>query len=177
MSATPPAFDCPGNYVAGAPSLLRCAKCNRTLAVKDAVRTPTGYVCPLFVKARVATFYNATPIHTALLALLSVPIGALAGFLLSLVGGISFISLMLIGLLAPAAGGAIGELLRSVFKKTRGQYFWLAAAGGVSVGAAWFVLAPLLRGLASGNLNALWGFIPLFGLGLLLSTLIARMRV
>jgi len=61
--SSPPEFACPGNYVAPQPSSLRCAKCGRPLDVKDARYTPTGYVCPYYVKARVATFYNAGFVH------------------------------------------------------------------------------------------------------------------
>src|SRR6266545_2828027 len=59
-------FDCP--YQASGPTTLRCAKCNRPLMAKDARRTPTGYVCPYYIKARVATFYNASPEHYVIVA-------------------------------------------------------------------------------------------------------------
>src|SRR5512140_2821638 len=74
-------FDCP--YVASGPTTLRCSKCNRPLMAKDAVRTPTGYVCPYYVKARVATFYNARPEHYVIVAIVALVLGGIAGFILN----------------------------------------------------------------------------------------------
>jgi hypothetical protein len=162
---TPAAFDCPGNYIAGAPTTLKCAKCTRPLLVKDAKRTPTGYVCPYFIKARVATFYNATPLQHVLVALLTIPIGIATGWILGRLGGFLIWILFLI---APAAGGAIAEIVRRVFKGVRGQYFWLVAAIGTGLGAAGALL------LGGFGLNDIFAII---GLVLMIGALIARLRM
>jgi uncharacterized YccA/Bax inhibitor family protein len=82
--------DCPGNYVASLPTTLRCARCTRPLLVKDAKRTPTGYVCPYYVKARVATFYNANALHHVGVGVLALIGGIVAGLALQLIGTIGF---------------------------------------------------------------------------------------
>jgi hypothetical protein len=169
-------FDCPGNYVAPAPTTLRCAKCSRPLAVKDAVRTPTGYVCPYYVKARVATFYNATPLQHAAVFGITLVLGVLVGFGLQLVSRIGFFSIIIMMTAAPAAGAGIAEVVRRAFKGVRGQYFWAAATAGIIAGSAAFVVLPLLIALLGGGFSGLGALIQLLGLGLLVSTLIARLR-
>lgn len=169
-------FDCPGNYIAPTPTTLRCAKCTRPLAVKDAVRTPTGYVCPYYVKARVATFYNATPLQHAAVFGMTLVLGVVVGIGLRLISGISFFSIIILMTAGPAAGAGIAELVRRVFKGVRGQYFWAAAAAGIIMGAGVLVVLPLLLMLLSGSLPGLGVLIQLLGLGLVVSTLIARLR-
>jgi len=169
-------FDCPGNYVSPTPSTLRCAKCSRPLAVKDAVRTPTGYVCPYYVKARVATFYNATPLHHAAVFGITLALGVLVGIGLRLIGGIGFFSIIIMMAAAPAAGAGIAEVVRRMLKKVRGQYFWAAATAGIVLGAAPSVILPVLLALLGGGFPGLSTLIQLLGLGLLISALIARMR-
>jgi hypothetical protein len=164
-------FNCP--YQASGETTLRCSKCGRPLMAKDARRTPTGYVCPYYVKARVATFYNATPIHYVIVAAISFVLGIVAGFALRLVGNIGFFAIILSLFAGPIIGGVVAEAIRRVMPRTRGQYFWLAAAVGLVVGAA-IPLLPLLFQILAGNIFAL---IPLVGLGIAVSTLIARMRI
>jgi hypothetical protein len=168
-------FDCP--YQATGPTTLRCSKCNRPLMPKDARRTPTGYVCPYYVKARVATFYNASPVHYVIVAGVALVLGVVAGLALRLVGGIGFFSIILTLFAGPLIGGIIAEGIRRVLGKTRGQYFWLAAAIGTVVGAAWFVVLPVLAQFLAGSPGALFALIPVVGLGLAVSTLVARMRI
>ncbi len=172
--------DCPGNYVAARPSALRCAKCNRPLDVKDAQRTPTGYVCPYYVKARVATFYNAGAHHYIVTALIATVAGALAGFVLQLVGNIGFFAIILTLFVAPLAGGLIAELIQRTLRmmgRARGQHVWLVAASGTVLGAAAFVIAPVILLLLVGSPGAIFALIPVLGLVLTVSTLIARLRI
>ncbi len=175
-NATSTAFDCPGNYIAPTPTTLRCSKCNRLLAVKDAKRTPTGYVCPYFVKARVATFYNAGPQHYAIATGIAFVLGILIGFALNLVAGIGFFSIILTVFVGPAAGGLVAEAIRRVNGKNRGQYIWLAAAIAMVIGSAYFTILPPLVRLLAGSPGFLFALIPTLGIGLAVSTLIARMR-
>jgi len=175
-ATTEPAFDCPGNYIAPTPTTLRCAKCNRPLATKDARRTPTGYVCPYFVKARVATFYNAKPQHYLIAIAIAFVMGIAAGFVLSRAGGIGFFSIILTVFIGPAAGGLVAEAIRRVNGKNRGQYTWLAASIALVVGSAWFTILPPLARLLAGSPNFLFALIPTLGIALAVSALIARMR-
>jgi len=61
--------------------------------------------------------------------------------------------------------------------KNRGQYFWLTAAIAVVVGAAYFIILPPLLGLLGGRVNLIAALIPGIGLALLVSAMIARMRI
>lgn len=181
--AATPAFDCPGNYVAPAPTTLRCAKCSRPLMVKDAKRTPTGYVCPYYVKARVATFYNAGWIDYLPVIVIALIGGVIAGIVMRAVGG--FI------LFAPVVGGAVGagvaEVIRRVMKGKRGQNFWLVAAISLVLGAGMVILGPLLAVLAlagadGGRLqygagSLIGSVMPLIGLAIAVGALITRMRI
>src|SRR6266542_2828821 len=119
-------FNCP--YVASGPTTLRCSKCNRPLMAKDAVRTPTGYVCPFYVKARVATFYNARVEHYVIVAVVALVLGAVAGFVLSFLGRIGFFAIIITLFAGPIIGGVAAEVIRRALPRVRGQYFWLTAA-------------------------------------------------
>ncbi len=163
-------------YVADGPTTLRCSKCNRPLMPKDAKRTPTGYVCPNYVKARVATFYNAQPVHYAIVAVVALVSGIAAGFVLRLVGTIGFFAIILTLFVAPAIGGIVAEAIRRLLKGIRGQYFWAVAGAALAVGAAYFTVLPLIALLLAGSPSFIWALIPLGGLALAVSTLAARMR-
>ena len=176
--ATPASqYDIECQYVATGPTMLRCSKCNRPLMTKDARRTPTGYVCPYYVKARVATFYNAKPEHYSLVGFVAVLLGAAAGFVLRLAGGIGFFAIIITLFAGPAIGGLVAEAIRRVMGKTRGQYFWLAAAIAFVVGAIPFTVLPVLAAFLVFSPNALFALIPVVGVGLAVSTMIARMRI
>lgn len=181
MPPTPAgAFDCPGNYVAAGETSLRCAKCNRPLLVKDARRTPTGYVCPYFVKARVATFYNANVGHYAVAGALSVLAGAVLGLALNLAASVPFFGIIITLAVAPAGGAAVAEVVRRVLKamnNARGQYMWLVMAVGMVLGAAYFTVLPALALFLRFSPGAIFALIPLVGLVLATGTLIARSRI
>jgi hypothetical protein len=168
-------FDC--QYHASGPTTLRCSKCNRPLMAKDAVRTPTGYVCPYYVKARVATFYNASPVHYVIVALVALALGAVAGLALRFIGSIGFFAIILCVFAGPIIGGVIAEGIRRVLGKVRGQYFWLVAAIATVVGAAYFTVLPPLFLFLAGSPSALFALIPILGLVLAVSTLVARMKI
>ena len=169
-------FDCPGNYRTPTPSTLRCSKCNRPLAIKDAQRTPTGYVCPYYVKARVASFYTAGPKQYILAVLIAFVLGIGIGFVLQLVGRIGFFALILTIFIGPAAGGLVAEAIRRVNGKERGQYIWLFAAIAMGVGAAYFTVLPVLFALLAGSPGFIFALIPVAGLALAVTTLVARLR-
>lgn len=168
-------LECP--YVATAPTTLRCARCNRPLMTKDARHTPTGYVCPYYVKARVATFYNAKPEHYSLVGFITVLMGAVGGFVLQLAGSIGFFAIIIVLFAGPAIGGLVAEAIRRIMGKTRGQYFWLVAAISFVIGAVPFTLLPVFALLARFSPSALFALIPVVGVGLAVSTMVARMRI
>ena len=170
-------FDCPGNYLAPTPTTLRCSRCNRLLATKDARQTPTGYVCPYFVQSRVARFYTAGPQHYAIAVAIAFVLGIGIGFILQLIGRVGLFAIILTVFAAPAAGGAVAEAIRRVNGKNRGQHIWLAAAIALGVGSAPFTILPPLVGLLAGSPGFLFALIPTVGLALAISTLVARLRI
>ena len=172
-----PTGPCDYGYLAGGPTTLRCARCERPLMVKDAQRTPTGYVCPNYVRGRVAMFYNANALHYVIVFVVALLGGVVAGLALQLISRIGFFSLIIMFVAAPAIGAGIAEVIRRALGKNRGQYFWLAATIAVILGAAWFVILPPLFGLLAGSPNFLFALIPILGLGILISAMIARMRI
>jgi hypothetical protein len=95
---------------------------------------------------------------------------------LRFLGSIGFFAIILVIFGGPIIGGVIAEAIRRVLPKTRGQYFWLTAAIAVAVGGAFFTLPPVLLLFLSFSPNAIFGLIPLVGLVLAISTLVARMR-
>ncbi|MCS7087182.1 MAG: hypothetical protein NZL91_00550 [Thermoflexales bacterium] len=172
-------FDCPGNYIAATPSALRCAKCNRPLDIKDAQRIPTGYVCPYYVKARVATFYNANLGHYLVVGALCLVIGVLAGFGLRFLGAsVAFFSLWLTLILSPLIGGGIAELVRRVLHamgKARGQRMWVVGAACTGAGGGIVVLPELVVRVMLGA-PVLGSAIALMGILLVASVVAARLR-
>jgi len=171
------AFDCPGNYRAANPSALRCAKCNRPLDVKDARLTPTGYVCPYYIKARVSTFYTAGPQHYVVAVVIAIVLGIGVGLALQLVGQVSFFGLILILFVGPAAGGLVAEAIRRANGRQRGQYIWLAAAIGLAIGATPFTVLPALLALLVGSPGFIFALIPVAGLALAAGALVSRLRL
>ena len=182
MSSNPipqPTTACEYGYTASGPTTLKCAKCTLPLMVKDAKRTPTGYVCPNYVKGRIAMAYNANATHYVVAVLIALVLGAVAGFALNLVAGIGFFSFILISIAGPFVGGVIAEAIRRTLKamgNARGQYIWLAAAIAAGVGAASFILLPAL-GILLGRGFSLTPLIAIYGLVVTLGTLIARLRI
>jgi hypothetical protein len=170
---------CEYGYTASGPTRLKCAKCELPLMVKDAKRTPTGYVCPNYVKGRVAMAYNANTTHYIVAVLIALVLGGVAGFALNLIGGVGFFSIILMTFAGPFAGGVIAEAIRRTLKamgNARGQYVWLASAIAVGVGASPFILLPALSLLARGGF-ALSPLIAIYGLVVTIGALVARLRI
>jgi hypothetical protein len=169
-------FDCPGDYRAANPSALRCAKCDRPLDVKDARLTPTGYVCPYYIKSRVATFYTAGPRQYIVAVAIAFILSLGAGLVLQLVGQVAFFGLILTLFVGPAAGGLIAEVIRRANGKDRGQYIWLAATIALVIGALPSTVLPALVALLLGSFDFIFALIPVLGLVLASGTLASRLR-
>lgn len=171
---------CEYGYRAGAPTTLKCAKCLRPLLVKDAQQTPVGYVCPNYVKGRIAASYNAGPQHYVVAGVIALLAGAIAGFALRFVSGVGFFGFILMTFVGPAAGGIIAESIRIPLRKmgkVRGQYIWLVAAICVGIAASPFLVLPALFSLLNGSFAIIGNAIGLYGLVVMIATLIARLRI
>jgi len=109
--------------------------------------------------------------------LIAFVLGLGIGFVLQLIGHVGFFAIILTLFVAPAAGGIVAEAIRRVNGKNRGQYVWLAAAIALAIGSAPFTILPPLVGLLAGSPSFLFALIPVVGLALTISTLVARLRI
>mgnify|MGYP003331848074 FL=1 len=131
---------------------LRCNRCGKLICSKCAVRTPTGYRCEECVKGQQKTFVTAQ--------LQDYPLAFLVGGVLSYLGGLLAGALSFFVLfLAPIAGGLIAEAIRRVVSKRRAPNLFKVAAAGVALGAAPFLLRPLLFLLAGAGMGALFALL------------------
>ena len=116
---------------------LRCKNCDKPITVKEAVRTPTGYICRdcarnqqrVFVTAKWSDYIIATVVAGVLSFLASLLLGFVSGFL-------GFYMIFLVMVIGPAAGGIIAEVVRAAVQKRRGKNLFLAAAAATAVGGA-----------------------------------------
>ena len=129
---------------------LRCNNCERPICVSCAVRTPTGYRCKECVRNHQRSFDTSEwydfIVGFAVAALLS----GVAAFLVSLIGGIGFFGLLLIGIGAPTAGAIIAEAVRAATRKRRSRPLFITVAIAVVVGALPIVLLQLFTGSLFG---------------------------
>ncbi|MBX7214143.1 MAG: hypothetical protein K1X39_09050 [Thermoflexales bacterium] len=169
-------WQCP--YQPSGETTLRCAKCARPLMVKDARRTPIGYVCPEYVKGRRATFFNAKGYDYPLTAILALLGGVISTVIFSLIGDLGIFAIYLLIPAGPVAGGIVAEVLRRLLKKRRGQWSWLVAVVAFGLGALIVLGAPTLYILArTGMLVFAGSLVALIGVGTAIATLVARLRL
>lgn len=148
---------------------LRCNRCGKLICSQCAQRTPTGYRCPECVRGQQRIF-NTAQVQDYVLAFL-------VGAMLSYLGGLVASRLgFFVILLAPLAGSLIAEAIRRVVNKRRSPSLFRLAAGGVALGAAPFVLLPLLALLLGVGFNALLGLLwPAAYLGIVTYTVYQRL--
>jgi hypothetical protein len=115
---------------------LRCNLCGKYICSKCAIRTPTGYRCEDCVRGQQKKFETAKAVDYL--------VGFVVAFLLSAVGGLiaSAVGFFTI-LIAPVAGGLIAEAVRATTGRRRSPRLFLAAAIGVALGGAIFIVQPL----------------------------------
>lgn len=131
-------------YHPNVPTSLRCNKCDKPICSRDAVRTPTGYRCKDCVRQQQEIFFNATAADYVIAAVIALPTGFLAQ---RYVGQIGFFVI----LLGPLIGGLVGEVIFRATGRRRGRYTWLAALGGLSLGALAGASPFLTFALAGGG--------------------------
>ena len=128
---------------------LRCNRCGKLICSQCARRTPTGYRCEECVKGQQKTFVTAQ--------LQDYPLAFLVGGVLSYVGGLIGTNIgFFVIFVAPLAGGLIAEAIRRVVGKRRAPNLFKIAAAGVALGAAPFLLRPLLFLLGGAGMGALF---------------------
>jgi len=151
---------------------LRCNKCSKPICTKCAVRTPVGYRCQECVRGQQAIFQTAQWYDYAIgagvalvLSAIITPFGGLLGWFAIFLG--------------PVGGTVVAEVVRFAVRKRRGRYFAELVGGAMILGAAPFVLLPLIFGLLGGGRGGfgLFGLLwPVLFLVLAVGTAYARLR-
>lgn len=127
-------------------TLLRCNRCGRPMCLKCVQRTPVGYRCKECLGEQRAGYYTATPLDHALAAILALVLGAVAAFILSLLGYFWLIAIFA----GPFAGGIISETIRRVTGKRRGRYLGVTACVALVLGALGILVLPALPFVLAG---------------------------
>lgn len=113
-------------------TLLRCNRCNDPYCINCLVRTPVGYRCKTCLNIQQAGFYTATVFDYV--------IAGVVGFIASIIGGAIAVAIGGFFILfqifyAPAAGGAISEIIWRALSKRRGRYIWLVSCAAFLLGS------------------------------------------
>jgi MFS family permease len=132
---------------------LRCNNCGKLICSKCAISTPTGYRCAECVRGRQKVFETAHTFDYVIAFAVSLVLSFIGGLL---VGRLGFFTI----LLAPVAGSIIAEAVRAATGRRRSPRLYMLTAVGVALGAATFVLQPLLAFMLGGDMrflfSALW---------------------
>ncbi len=132
---------------------LRCNNCGKLICSKCAISTPTGYRCAECVRGRQKVFETAQSFDYVTAFVVAVILSFIGGLL---VGRLGFFTI----LLAPVAGSIIAEAVRVITGRRRSPRLYMVTAVGVALGAATFVIQPLLAFILGGDLRlliiALW---------------------
>jgi tetratricopeptide (TPR) repeat protein len=110
-------------------TMLRCNRCSKPICTRCAVQTPVGYRCKECVGKQQAVFYTGGAVDYVIAGAISVVLGGIASYLMTLLGA-WFIAL----LLGPAAGIGIAELVRLAVQRRRSKYLWIVVGAGMVVG-------------------------------------------
>lgn len=127
------------------PTVLRCNRCERPICTEDARRTPTGYRCPNCIREQQKIFDTAQWRDYIVAFVMSAALSAIASVLVSLISGFFFGLGVL--LLAPAAGGVIGNAVLWATGRRRSRALFATAAAGVVAGALPWLIGISLRAL------------------------------
>ena len=114
---------------------LRCNNCNRPICASCAVRTPTGYRCKECVRDRQRTFDTSEWVDYVAGFAVAAILSGIAASLVTLVGGIGFFGLLIIGAGASTVGVIISEAVRAVTRKHRSRPLFITVSIGVVIGA------------------------------------------
>ncbi|HSR30307.1 MAG TPA: tetratricopeptide repeat protein [Anaerolineae bacterium] len=143
-------------------TMLRCNRCGKPICTRCTVQTPVGYRCKECVGQQQSAFYTGGAIDYAIGSVISLVLGGIAGYIMTLLGAWFFALI-----LGPAIGIGIAEAVRLAVRRRRSRYLWMVVAGGIIVGT----LPALLIAL-----NSLWALLAL-GLFLVLAVGAATARL
>lgn len=118
------------------PTSLRCNRCGRPVCSRCIVRTPVGYRCRDCVRGQQQIFENAFWYDYVIAVVITLPLAAIAGALVTALG---FFSIFL----APVVGGVVAEIVRWAVRRRRGRYLPHTAAAAFALGGLGLVLLPV----------------------------------
>lgn len=103
---------------------LRCYRCNKPLDMKTAINNPgVGYICADCRREVEAPYFTATQFDYLIAAMVSLPLGLFAAFLMfTFIGGFGFFTYILYALMGPGIGTAIATLVLRLSGRRRGRY-------------------------------------------------------
>ncbi len=105
---------------------LRCNRCEKPICARCAVNTPVGYRCKSCINEQQETFYSALWYDYAVAAAVTLPLAAVASFLVLSIGWMTIF-------VAPFAGSLIAEGVRLATRRRRGR--WLPLVVGLCIAA------------------------------------------
>lgn len=108
---------------------LRCNKCGRYMCAECAVPTPIGYRCKQCVRQHEDKFFTASNNDYATIFAICAGLGAVGGFVASLVG---FLLILIIA--GIPVGGFVAEIALRATKRRRGRYSGEVGAAGAVIG-------------------------------------------
>lgn len=107
-------------------TILRCNRCEKPICARCAVNTPVGYRCKSCINEQQETFYSALWYDYAVAAAVTLPLAAVASFLVLSIGWMTIF-------VAPFAGSLIAEGVRLATRRRRGR--WLPLVVGLCIAA------------------------------------------
>ncbi len=149
---------------------LHCTNCNRPICYECVRAAPVGQLCPECARARRPRNYQVTAGTLVLVIPVALVAGLVVTFLASLLLGMSgFFGFLIAFLLGPVSGEAFVRLLDRLTKAKRGKEMQIAVGVSLGLGAAPWLLLPLLFGLIPSLSLILF-------MGLSIATAVARLR-
>ncbi len=128
-------------YCANHPNVettLRCNKCEKPICARCAVLTPTGYRCKECIRGQQKIFDTATWMDYPLIFLVTAVLAYLGSLVVIRLG-------FFVIILAPIAGGVIGEIARLVTRRRRSKRLYITAVIAAVAGCLPLVLGSVLQ--------------------------------
>jgi uncharacterized membrane protein len=143
----------PKMYCANHPNIetsLRCNKCEKPICAKCAVLTPTGYRCKECIRGQQKIFETATWLDYPIIFIVTAGLAYLGSLIAIRLG-------FFVIILAPIAGGVIGEIARLVTRKRRSKRLYIAAVVAAIIGCLPLALEFLLQfNLQASLFSVIW---------------------
>jgi hypothetical protein len=132
---------------------LRCNKCGEPICIRCARRTPVGFRCPQCLRNQQAVYYTATVVDYVVAAAIILVVGAIAAYIMALLGLMGFFGWFIAIFLGPIAGGLIAEMVHRAIGGRRGRWLGVLAVSCLVLSAAPEILSILVAVLATERIS------------------------